>query len=302
METIIPAIDRAVLVSELSKERFLRNSNYGKSELYVVNHENAPNVLREIGRLREVTFREAGGGTGKSCDIDKYDTADVPYTQLIVWDPEDQEIIGGYRYICGENITHDYKNLLATTQLFNFSDEFLRDYLPHTIELGRSFVQPRYQFQNNRKKGLYALDNLWDGLGALIVRNPEMKFFFGKITMYKHFNIEARNMILTFLHLYFPNKKQLMLAKKPIFSPTAADLEPFEGDNYQKDYAMLSQKVRALGENIPPLFNAYMNLSPSMQSFGTVENQHFGGVEETGIMITIHDIYESKKERHIKSL
>ncbi|MEA1873912.1 MAG: GNAT family N-acetyltransferase [Bacteroidota bacterium] len=302
METIIPAIDRAVLVSELSKERFLRNSNYGKSELYVVNHENAPNVLREIGRLREITFREAGGGTGKSYDIDKYDTADIPYTQLIVWDPEDKEVTGGYRYICGENIAHDYKNLLATTQLFNFSDEFIRNYLPHTIELGRSFVQPRYQFQNNRKKGFYALDNLWDGLGALIVRNPKMKFFFGKITMYKHFNIEARNMILTFLHLYFPNKNKLITTKNPIFTPTATDLKPFEGNNYQKDYAMLSQKVRALGENIPPLFNAYMNLSPSMQSFGTVENQHFGGVEETGIMINIHDIYENKKERHIKSL
>jgi hypothetical protein len=302
METIIPAIDKAVLISELSKERFLRKSNFGKSELYLVNHENAPNVLREIGRLRELTFREAGGGTGKDCDIDKYDTADVSYTQLIVWDPEDQEIIGGYRYICGKDVMHDYKNLLATTQLFDFSDEFIRDYLPHTIELGRSFVQPRYQFQNNRKKGLFALDNLWDGLGALIVRNPEMKFFFGKITMYKHFNIEARNMILTFLHLYFPNKNQLMMAKNPIFTPSVDDLAPFDGDNYQKDYAMLSQKVRALGENIPPLFNAYMNLSPSMQSFGTVENHHFGGVEETGIMINIHDIYESKKERHIKSL
>ncbi len=302
METIIPPIDKSLLVSELTKERFLRNSNYGKSELYVVNHENAPNVLREIGRLREVTFREAGGGTGKACDIDKYDTTDVSYTQLIVWDPEDQEITGGYRYICGKDIVHDYKNLLATTQLFDFSDEFIRDYLPHTIELGRSFVQPRYQFQNNRKKGLYALDNLWDGLGALIVINPEMKFFFGKITMYKQFDINARSMILTFLHLYFPNKNQLMTAKDPIFTPTRADLERFEGDNYQKDYAMLSQKVRVLGENIPPLFNAYMNLSPSMQSFGTVDNTHFGGVEETGIMINIHDIYESKKERHIKSL
>lgn len=302
MENIIAPVDRERLKAELNSSRFLRKTNFGNAEIYVVDHKNSPNVLQEIGRLREITFREAGGGTGKSIDIDKYDTDEIPYTQLIVWDPEDEEITGGYRYINGKDVLHDHNNLLATTRLFDFSDEFVKDILPTTIELGRSFVQPKYQFQNNRKKGLYALDNLWDGLGALIVNNPEIKYFFGKITMYKHFDQEARNMILTFLQIYFPNKHNYIVAKNPIFVAGEKERSMFLGNDYQKDYQTLSKKVRSLGENIPPLFNAYMNLSPSMQSFGTVENQHFGGVEETGIMINILDIYDGKKERHIQSM
>jgi hypothetical protein len=302
METIIPPVERDLLKAELTKERFLRKSNFGESEIYIITHKNSPNLLREIGRIREVTFREAGGGTGKSLDIDKFDTSETPYTQLIVWDPEDEEITGGYRYICGKDVIHDYIEHLATTRLFEFSEEFVSQYLPYTIELGRSFVQPKYQFQNNRKKGIYALDNLWDGLGALIVNNPDMKYFFGKITMYKHFAIEARNMILTFLNLYFPNKNNLIKAINPIFLPQRDNVNIFSGKNYKRDYALLSRKVRSLGETIPPLFNAYMNLSPSMQSFGTVENTHFGSVEETGIMINIKDIYESKKDRHLNAL
>lgn len=303
METIIPPVERELLKSELTKERFLRNSNNGNTEIYVITHDDSPNIMREIGRLREITFREAGGGTGKSIDIDKFDTdKKSPYTQLIVWDAEDEEIIGGYRYIHGKDVLEDVENKLATTRLFNMSDEFIQNYLPVTIELGRSFVQPKYQFSNNRKKGLFALDNLWDGLGALTVRHPEVKYFFGKITMYKHFNLEARNMILTFINLYFPGKNNIVSAKDPIFTPTEKDFAMFAGNDYQKDYTLLSKTVRKLSENIPPLFNAYMNLSPSMQCFGTVNNHHFGGVEETGIMININDIYEAKKDRHINSL
>ncbi|MDA3819823.1 MAG: GNAT family N-acetyltransferase [Candidatus Delongbacteria bacterium] len=301
METIIPPVERNLLEKELTNDIFLRKSNFGSSEIYVFTHKDAPMLLREIGRLRELTFREAGGGTGKALDIDKYDVADTPYQQLIVWDPEDREIVGAYRFICGKDVIDNVDEKLATKRLFKFSEHFIAEYLPYTIELGRSIVQPKYQFANNRKKGLYALDNLWDGLGALVVKYPDMKYFFGKITMYKHFDQQARDLILTFIYLYFPNKDKLVEAIDPIRIDMDKYNSVFDGNNYKNDYATLSRKVRTLGENIPPLFNAYMNLSPSMQNFGTVENPHFGGVEETGIIINIKDIYESKRKRHMKT-
>ncbi|MGM0649542.1 MAG: GNAT family N-acetyltransferase [Bacteroidota bacterium] len=280
MKEIIPPVDRDLLEQELTDDKFIRKANFGNSEIYLFTNNTGPMLMKELGRLRELTFREAGGGTGKALDIDKFDVSETPYQQLIVWDPEDKEIVGAYRFICGRDVLDDVQGKLATTRLFRFSDKFVNGYLPYTIELGRSIVQPKYQFANNRKKGIYALDNLWDGLGALVVKYPEMAYFFGKITMYKHFDQQARDFILTFINMYFPNKENLVEAKEPIEFDVSKYKDFFHGDDYKKDYAILSQKVRSLGENIPPLFNAYMNLSPSMQTFGTVENPHFGGVEK----------------------
>ena len=301
MNPIIPPVSKELLISELTADKLLRKSNYGNTEIYVFSHKNSPNLMNEIGRLREITFRMAGGGTGESVDIDSYDIADDPYFQLIVWDPDDKEIIGGYRFILGESVLDDPDEKLATSHLFDFSEPFLKDYLPYTIELGRSFVQPNYQYGRNARKGMFALDNLWDGLGALIIEYPEMKYFFGKVTMYKHFDLKARNYILTFLILYFPDSTGFVVPKNPIDFEFDNVKKLFFGNNYDADYKKLNAMVRKVGEKIPPLVNAYMNLSPSMITFGTVENDAFGGVEETGILINIADIYNSKKDRHIKS-
>jgi hypothetical protein len=301
MNPVIPPVSRGLLLSELTKNKLLRKSNFGNTEIYVFSYKDSPNLLRELGRLREITFRMAGGGTGKEIDIDELDLGDDPYFQLIVWDPDEKEIIGGYRFILGESVLDDPESKLATSNLFNFSEVFLKDYLPYTIELGRSFVQPRYQYGKNSRKGMFALDNLWDGLGALIVEYPEIKYFFGKVTMYKHFDINARNYILSFIQLYFPDKEKLVVAKNPIDFDFEKNKLKFKGNDYSSDYKLLNSLVRDSNEKIPPLINAYMNLSPSMITFGTVENDHFGGVEETGLLINIDDIYNSKKERHVKS-
>ena len=261
--------------------------------------------MLEIGRLRELTFRNAGGGTGKEVDIDTLDMADVPYQQLIIWDPEANEILGGYRFILGHNITRgkDKKLNMATANLFELSPEFIDQYLPYTIELGRSFVQPNYQSRGINRKTLFALDNLWDGLGALIVDNPTMKYFFGKVTMYTDYNLKARDTILYFLQKKFGDKQGLVYPKVPLqINTPEEELEAlFKGKEYDEAYKTLSRTVRDLGENIPPLINSYMNLSPSMRTFGTSINDHFGNVEETAIMITVDDIYPKKKERHIES-
>ena len=303
MQNIIPPIDPGLIERELSEERFVRVTNNGNNHLYIVNQHNAPNVLQEIGRLREIAFRDAGGGTGLACDLDPFDTGEKCYQQLIAWNPREREIMGGYRFIrCGEaGIDQHGIHQLATTELFTFSPLFIEHYLPFTIELGRSFVQPRYQPRPENRQGLFTLDNLWDGLGAIHVDNPDIRYFFGKVTMYRHFHVEARDMILHFMQHYFPDPEALVIPIHPL--PVVHDMSWFEkelsGLTYKEGHKLLNQHVRASGENIPPLVNAYMNLSATMRTFGTALNDHFGEVEETGILVTLADIYDTKKERHI---
>lgn len=305
MKPIIPPVDRELIEMELTENKLLRHTNNGNNLLYVITNQDSPNVMSEIGRLREITFRVAGGGTGKELDIDAYDTMHVPYKQLIVWDPADKEILGGYRYfICSEAATDEDGNCnLATARLFRFSKHFRDEYMPHMIELGRSFVQPSYQSTNRKGKGIYAMDNLWDGLGAVWMKNPHIKYFFGKVTMYTTFNREARDLILHFLNKYFGDKDNLLSPFEPIEITTDRKIieSILSGSSYQEDYKLLSQNVRARGENIPPLINAYMNLSPTMKVFGTAMNATFGNVEETAIMVTLNDMYDEKIERHLKS-
>ncbi|MCB9195973.1 MAG: GNAT family N-acetyltransferase [Flavobacteriales bacterium] len=303
MERIIDPIALSLIKSELNEETFIRTTNKGENEIYIFDHRNAPNLMKEVGRLREVTFRAAGGGTGKPLDIDHFDLDEqTPYEQLIVWDPKEEEIVGGYRFIKCHNIRFENgEPYLATSHLFDFSAKFIADYLPYTIELGRSFVQPKYQPSAENRNGLFSLDNLWDGLGAIVVDNPNFKHFFGKVTMYLDFNQEARDCILAFMNTIFPDKEKLVTVKRPLNYHGNIDefIDSINNLDYKEAHKVLNGKVRSLGENIPPLINAYMNLSSTMKTFGTALNDHFGDVEETGILVTISDIYDSKKERHI---
>ncbi|MEI7500484.1 MAG: GNAT family N-acetyltransferase [Bacteroidota bacterium] len=305
MELIIDPINRNILEAELTESTFLRNTNNGRNKIFVFTAHDSPNLMQEVGRLREITFRDAGGGTGKSVDIDEFDTMEVPFHQLIVWDPIEREISGGYRFIHGRDIQCNKGDCIhsATAELFDFSNKFIRDYLPMSIELGRSFVQPNYQPLVNFRKGMYSLDNLWDGLGAMIIENPDIKYFFGKMTMYPDYNRTARDIVLYFLRWYFPDKETLMLPREAVVcsTPDAVIAELFSARTYEENYKILIREVRNHGEHVPPLVNAYMNLSPTMRTFGTAINHGFGDVEETGILIHIEDIYPRKKERHLKS-
>lgn len=304
MEQIIDKIPRDLIVAELTPDRLLRRSNKGGNLIYVVNALNAPNTMREIGRLREIAFRDAGGGTGLACDIDQFDTMlPVPCSQMIVWNPEAQEIIGGYRFILGRDI--QFENgvpKIATSHMFRFSEKFLRDYLPHTLELGRSFVVVNYQnTQQATPSSIYALDNLWDGLGALVVKYPEIRYLFGKVTMYPAYDRQCRDMLLGFIHKHFPDPDNLV---SPIIQLPTAALSPeiqniFSGSSYNEDYRILNRFIRDKGLKIPPLVNAYMSLSPTMRMFGTAINPEFGDVEESGILLTIDDIFDDKKRRHM---
>ena len=305
MQPIIPPVDKALLKAELTPERRLRSTNKAGNEIYIITYQQAPQVMREIGRLREIAFRAAGGGTGMELDWDEFDTCEHPYYQLIVWDPEDEMILGGYRFLPGKEIsfTADGQPHLATSHMFHFSKEFINNYLPETVELGRSFVTLEYQSSRAMSKGIFALDNLWDGLGALTVVMPNVKYFFGKMTMYPSFNRQARDMILFFLNKHFGDKQHLVTPIHPIRIETPEDqlATLFIHDDFKSDYRILNTEVRKLGFNIPPLVNAYMGLSPTMRMFGTAVNHEFGEVEETGILIAVDEILENKRMRHIDS-
>ena len=302
-QKIIDPIPVDVLLGELTPDKQLRMTNKSANEIYIVTAHNAPNVMKEIGRLREIAFREAGGGTGKAMDIDEFDTCDNCYKQLIVWNPEAKEIIGGYRYLCGIDweLDDNGQPKLATSHMFRFSEKFIHDYMPYTIELGRSWVSLPYQSSKMGAKSLFALDNLWDGLGALTVIKPEVKYFFGKMTMYPSYIRKGRDMILYFLKKYFDDKENLIVPMKPLVIETPDEelAKIFCHDNFRDDYRVLNQEVRKLGYNIPPLVNAYMNLSPTMKLFGTAINYGFGDVEETGILIAVDEILQEKRVRHI---
>ena len=306
MNKIIDPVPVADIMSELTQERFFRKTNNAGNELYFVNAHNSPAIMREIGRLREISFRDSGGGTGLDCDIDVFDTREENFfEQLIVWNPIDKVIVGGYRFLLCDHLPTDENGQVdtPTSELFLYSDKFVKDYLPFTLELGRSFVQPDYQPSKSLSKGLYSLDNLWDGLGSIRDIYPTAKYYFGKVTMYPQLDRTARDMILYFLQKHFPDTEKLVSPRPelnlPILTDTAALEAVFTADNYRDNYKILVKRVRERGAAVPPLVNAYMNLSPTLRSFGTSLNPGFGSVEETGMLLTMSDMFEEKAQRHM---
>lgn len=306
MKDIIAPVPKELLKAELTEDKLLRTTNRSDNEIYIVTAFNAPNVMREIGRLREIAFRAAGGGTGKEVDIDEFDTMEVPYRQLVVWNPENNDIIGGYRYLYGKDVRFDENGepKIATAHgMFKFSERFLKEVLPHTVELGRAFVALEYQSTRMGSKSLFALDNLWDGLGALTVVIPEVKYLFGKVTMYPSYLTKARDMILYFLNKHYGDKEQLVTPVTPLLLETAEEelAEIFCKENFKEDYRILKQEVHKFGLSIPPMVNAYMGLSPTMKIFGTAVNYDFGNVEETGLLIAVDEMQDDKRMRYIES-
>ena len=307
MSKIIDPVPVSELMEELTQEKFFRKTNNAGNEIYILSAHDSPNIMREIGRLREISFRAAGGGTGLDCDIDVFDTRDENYfTQLIVWNPVDRAIVGGYRFLFCDNLPLDADGQpdTPTSELFRYSERFVNDYLPYTIELGRSFVQPAYQPTKSLSKGLYSLDNLWDGLGSLLEVYPEAKYYFGKVTMYPQLDRAARDMILYFIGKHFPDHDKLVSVKPELDLPILADRQELAkvltAETYKEDYKLLVKYVRERGAAVPPLVNAYMSLTSTLRSFGTALNPGFGKVEETGLLLTLSDMYEEKVKRHLE--
>jgi len=305
MEKIIDPVPVELLKAELTADKKLEDTNKGHNELYIVTWQDSPNVVTEIGRLREEAFRTAGGSTGNAIDLDEYDKMERPYKQLIVWDPDDEAIIGGYRFLFGSEATfgEDGQPLLASSHQFYFSPKFIQDYLPHVMELGRSFVSPAYQSSKAGAKSIFAMDNLWDGLVAIIMTNPSILYFFGKITIYPSFDHISRDLLYHFMWKHFGDKEELVRPwpdqnVMPTSDPDLMDLI-LNQDELMDDYKLLKTAIRRRGANIPPNFSVYVSITPKMHMFGTAVNRPMHNIEDSAILIPFDEIYHEKKIRHV---
>lgn len=305
MNTIIDPVPVKLLKAELTKSKKLEDTNKGHNELYIVTWQDSPNVVKEIGRLRELTFREAGGSTGNAIDLDEYDKMENPYKQLIVWDPDNEAIIGGYRFFFGSDAVFDDKGqpIMASSHQFRFSQKFINEYLPHVLELGRNFVAPEYQSSKNGAKSMYAFDNLWDGLVAIIMKNPNMLYFFGKITIYPSYDYITRDLIYHFLRKHYGDKDELVRpwddqAIMPGSDPELMNLV-LNKDDLLEDYKLLKAAARMRGVNVPPNVTAYISITSEMIMFGTAVNHLMHNIEDSCVLIPFDSIYQEKKNRHI---
>ena len=297
MQPIIPPVETALLLSEL-EGHLLRPSNKADNLIYDITAHECPNVMREIARLREISYREGGGATGKEMDIDDMDTMAHPYHQLIVWDPENRQIVGGYRYLLGsEAEIRDGQPYITSAHLYHYSERFIREYLPYSVEFGRAFVQPAYQKREMGVKALFALDNIWDGIGALVYNHPEIRYMFGKVTIYPDYNATARELIYHYLDRFHRGDRTLFAPYKE--EPLLPIQTPFEGEDLEQNYHLLQHAVREQGTVIPPMFTAYLNITNHLQFMGNAINDELSNVYETGIMVDIDTIYAEKKERYI---
>ena len=303
---IIEPIDVQLLKQELNKSTFLRNTTRGNNEIYVVNNENSPNVLREIGRLREVSFRAVGGGSGTECDLDHFDLEDKACFQVVVWNPEEEEIIGGYRFTKWSmaSFHENGQPYVNTEHLFDFSQKFIDEYFPYCIEMARAFVQPKYQSAQAGRKALFALDNLWEGIGGVVASNPDVKYLTGKVTIYSSSPELSRKAMIYYLDMSFGDREGLLMSKNPeLWTPQQEDFfkELFTGDGYKENYLILNNFVKSFNDTIPPLIHLYVGLSPTMKTFGTTFDPDFGDCYDTAMMITVSDIYKEKFDRYIGS-
>ena len=301
---IIDPIDVALLKSELNEKTFIRNTIRGNNEIYVVNNETAPNILKEIGRLREVAFRAVGGGSGTPCDLDHFDLEDKACFQLVVWNPEADEIIGGYRFTkwALASFHENGQPYVNTEHLFDFSQKFLDEYFPYCLEMARAFVQPKYQSAQMGRKALFALDNLWDGIGALVASDPSVRYLAGKVTIYSSSPELSRKAMVYYLDKFFGDREGLITSKNPErWTEEQAVMfdEMFTGATVKENYQILNNFVKSMGDTIPPLIHSYIGLSDTMKTFGTTLDPDFGDCYDTGMMITVADIYKEKFSRYI---
>lgn len=300
MEKIIEPVKREKLITELKFCKLIKQTFRRGNEIYSFTNTDAPSLMVEVGRLREKAFRSIGCGTGDILDLDDYDFGNGAYRQLIVWNPRDQEIVGGYRYAVGSNYLQRTERL-SMCHYFRYSRKFTADYLPFSIELGRAWVNPSHRLSSSVSNSIFALDNLWEGIGAIIAENKDVRYLYGKVTIPENYNPIACILLTWFLNHYFKRKSNLMSPRKPVTSPQVLAIagEKVTGTNPEKDYKIIANYIRSQDVVVPPLISAYLKLAQRIIVFGTTSNPELGNAFETGILIAIKDIYPEKHERYI---
>ena len=287
---IAPPLCASLLEDEISHLTPLLGAGRGALALYSFRGCDCPTLMEEVARLREQAFRGVGGGTGREKDVDADDMNPSGYRQLVAWDAAHHRVVGGYRYIVGAECD---RRCISTSHYFRFAPRFERDFLPHAIELGRSFA-----VRDGGASSLFAMQSLWRGLGHIVARCEGVKYLFGKVTIPPAYDAEARRLLLLFLHKFHPARERLLVARRAFVPPLGDD--PFTILGYEENYALLEHLLRRHGERIPPMIHAYMRLSREMQTFDAMVNPDFGNAVEVAILLPVEAIIPTKREEYIR--
>lgn len=281
------------LKNELLNAKPLGETKDGK-KIYQYYSDEESVVLKEIGRLREISFRHVKEGSGKKRDIDEYD---LIYEHIVLWDDKALEIVGSYRVAKTKNVLAGYgKDGLYTSTLFEYQHSFNK-YFEQGLELGRSFIQPKYQ--NSR-----ALDYLWQGIGAYLRENANIRYMFGPVSISKAYNYEATSMLVYFYMNYFGSDILHVKHKDRFMISAALEKEfeqEFELNNYKKDLITLRDKLQLQGLAIPTLYKQYSDLCEEggvmFTDFG--KDKDFEDCVDGFIIVDITKLKAQKRERYI---
>ena len=285
-------VNRIDLLNELRKSKLIGQTNDGK-KIYLYDYTEDSIVLKELGRLREISFRKVGEGVNKKRDTDKYD---IYYQHIILWDENELEIVGSYRIGNSNFIFKEIgvKGFYSNT-LFKYEEEF-SPYLRNSIELGRSFVQPKYW-------GTRALDYLWFGIGAYLKNNPNIEYMFGPVSLSASFPTIAKDMIIFYYSHYYGNKEILIEAKTPYqYSNNINDIkELFDLNDKKKDFKFLKSTLANIGISIPTLYKQYSEIAEDggVKFLDFNVDHSFGDCIDGFILVEVEKIKESARQRYI---
>ena len=287
-------VSRIDLLNELKKSKLIGQTSDGK-KIYLYDYTEDSIVLKELGRLREISFRKVGEGVNKKRDTDKYD---IYYQHIILWDENELEIVGSYRI---GNSDFIFKTIgvkgFYSNNLFSYNEEFV-PYLQNSIELGRSFVQPKYW-------GTRALDYLWFGIGAYLKNNPNIKYMFGPVSLSASFPTIAKDMIIFFYSHYYGNTNSLVEAKTPYqYANNINELkELFDLNDKKKDFKFLKSTLANIGVSIPTLYKQYSEiaLDDGVKFLNFNVDKNFSDCIDGFILVEIDKIKDSAKQRYMEN-
>lgn len=297
---IIEPINREKLITELKFCKFIKHTFRSKNEIYSFVNTDAPTIMLEVGRLREEAFRSIGYGTGDIVDLDDHDMGVSAYRQIFIWNPNTLEITGGCRYAIGANYLQQVDRL-SMAKSFLYSRKFKSEYLPYSIELGRAWVNPAYQSMSSISNPTSALNNLWEGIGAIISENKNVRYLYGKVVIPENYNPTARILLTWFLNHYFKGKTNLLSPKQPVVQPMVLAIADTKvtGTNLKNDYKIITDYIKSHNTGIPSLLSTYLRLAKRITTFGTTTNPNQKNTFETGILIAIKDIHPEKRSKYI---
>ncbi len=293
-KNIIHPIDRKSIKRELNNAQLIGVTSDEK-KILLTGFYDSPNVLNEIARLREITFRKVGEGTGKKMDFDRFDKH---YKHLVVWDENELEIVGSYRIGLGSEITKSIGNDgFYTSTIFEYDNEFKKKIMPNSIELGRSFVQKKYWNTN-------ALNYLWQGIGAFLVHHENVKYMFGGVSISNNYPESAKKMIVYYFKKWFGNENLLASAFSPFNIPETSKFEYdqiFTGNDYKEDYRILKTMLKPYGFSVPILYKHYSELcyEGGVKFLDFAVDESFENCIDGLILVDVDLIKNEKRERFI---